>query len=137
MNRLNEIQALLGGDIKKQLLSMAALYPNNIDWAAIAKKLNIEESKCKEMYIVAQDDSWTDEQVKALVELQKQATTMSHKQFMQLFNDKCKSKHTKAGIVQMIQFLQEENQITEKGVQWSEKQINELKDIYKQKINFK
>lgn len=43
MNRLNEIQTLLGNDIKKQLLEMAALYTNNIDWTAIAKKLNIEE----------------------------------------------------------------------------------------------
>lgn len=137
MNRLNEIRTLLANDIKKQLLQMTSLYENNINWADIAKKLNVEESKCKEMYIVAQDDDWTDEQVKELISLQKEATTMSHKQFMQLFNEKCKSKHTKAGIVQMIQFLQEENQIIEKGVQWTEEQVNVLKEIYKQKINFK
>ena len=61
------------------------------------------------MYIVAQDDAWTDEQVQLLIQMQKEATTMSHKQFMQLFNEKCKSKHTKAGIMQMIQFLQEQS----------------------------
>lgn len=86
---------------------------------------------------MAQDEDWTEAQIKTLVELQKEATTMPHKKFAQLFNEKCKSKHTKAGIVQMISFLQEENTITEKGVQWNEEQVNVLKDIYKEKINFK